>query len=177
MIRRSLLLALLASCAAPQSASTAFQGPVAVGKDGRSFVDGAGNPCFWLGDTQWELFTTFKEDEARAILEDRRAKGFNAVQVMIVGVKGVKRANVHGEQPLASEEPLTPNENYFKRIDGILRIAEELHLTLVIGLYHKSTDWSKVITVAHARSWAAWVGRRYASAPNIIWSMYPEAKD
>lgn len=163
----------LASCAT----ASRFDGPAAVAKDGRSFFDAGGDPAFWLGDTQWDLFTAFKEDEARAILDDRRSKGFNAIQVMIVGVKGVKRPNVHGERPFVSEDPLTPNEDYFKRIDAIVRMAEERNQTLIIGLYHKSPDWSKVITVDRARSWAAWLGKRYASAPNVMWSMFPEAKD
>jgi hypothetical protein len=173
MIRILPLLAplVVASCAAT------FDGPAAVARDGRSFLDAGGDPVFWLGDTQWELFTAFKEDEARAILDDRRAKGFNAIQVMIVGVKGVKRPNVHGEQPFVSENPLTPNEDYFRRVDAIVRMAGERNQTLIIGLYHKSPDWSKVITPERARAWAAWVGKRYASAPNVMWSMYPEAKD
>jgi hypothetical protein len=174
-MRRFVLLApiLVASCAAAYR----FDGPAAVGQDGRSFADAGGDPVFWQGDTQWELFTAYQEGEARAILDDRRAKGFNVVQVMLLGVKGVRRSNVHGDLPFVSDDPLTPNENYFKPIDAIVRLAQERQLTLAIGLFHKSPDWSKLITEARARSWAAWVGRRYASAPNIIWSMYPEAKD
>ena len=164
---------MLSACAA----TAAFDGPAGVAKDGRSFVDTGGEPVFWLGDTQWDLFTAFKEEEARAILDDRQAKGFNVLQVMVFGVKGVTRPNVHGERPFVSEDPLSPNEKYFQPIDAIVRMAEERNITLVIGLYHKSADFSKVITLGRARSWAAWVGKRYCSAPNLMWSMYPEAKD
>jgi len=175
LIRLLPLLAplVLSACAA----TSAFDGPAAVSKDGRSFVDAGGDPVFWLGDTQWDLFTAFREDEARAILDDRRSKGFNVLQVMVFGVKGVTRPNVHGERPFVSEDPLSPNQKYFKPIDVIVRMAEERNITLVVGLYHKSPDFSKVITLGRARGWAAWMGKRYASSPNLMWSMYPEAKD
>ncbi|MBI3856519.1 MAG: DUF4038 domain-containing protein, partial [Planctomycetes bacterium] len=155
----------LAAAALLAQAACAFPGPAGISEDHRSFVDAAGKPCFWLGDTEWELFLAFKEDEARTILEDRHRKGFNAVQVMILGVKGIKLANVDGEKPFENDDPLAPNEAYFKAIDAIVRIAEENRITLVVGLYHKSADWSKAITTANARKWAAWVGRRYASTP------------
>jgi len=164
---------ILASCAA----TSTFDGPAAVSKDGRSFVDAGGNPVFWLGDTQWDLFTAFREEEVRAILDDRRAKGFNVLQVMILGVKGVNRPNVHGEMPFVSEDPLSPNDKYFVRVDKIVRMAEERRLTLVVGLYHQSPEFGKAVTLGRARSWAAWLAKRYASAPNIIWSMYPKAKE
>ena len=32
---------------------------IRVSPNGRYFVDGEGNPFFWLGDTQWELFRCF----------------------------------------------------------------------------------------------------------------------
>ncbi len=172
------LWATLVSCASSAMPRVrAFEGPVGISQDRRSFVDGAGKPCFWLGDTQWELFTAFKEDEARAILEDCRKKGFNAVQVMILGVKGAKPGNAQGDQPFAGDDVSTPNEAYFKAVDAIVRRAEENHLVLVIGILHKSPDYSRRITTANARVWGAWVGRRYAAAPNVMWSMYPEAKD
>ena len=57
------LLLVAASCAAPVAGA-----PVGIGSDRRSFVDAGGSPSFWLGDTQWELFLSFKEEEAEAIL-------------------------------------------------------------------------------------------------------------
>lgn len=167
----------LVAAALLAQAACVFQGPAGISEDHRSFVDAAGKLCFWLGDTEWELFRAFTEEEAKTILEDRHRKGFNAIQVMILGVKGVKLANVHGEKPFGNDDPATPNEAYFKAIDAIVRIAEANQITLVVGLYHKSADYSKAITPANARKWAAWVGRRYASAPNVMWSMYPEAKN
>jgi hypothetical protein len=155
----------------------AFTGPVGISTDHRSFVDGDGRPCFWLGDTLWELFTAYPVEEAETILEDRRSKGFNAIQVMLLGVGGGKKPNVSGEKPFVDDAVSTPNEAYFSRIDSIVRIAAKKNLVLVIGLYHKSPEYGKLITRENARAWGAWIGRRYRSDRNVIWSMYPEAKN
>ena len=150
--------------------------PLGIVANGRHFVDGNGRPCFWMGDTEWELFRAFPEEDARAILEDRRRKGFNVLQVMIFGVHGMKKANAAGEKPFLNGDLSTPNEAFFAIVDRIVKHAEKLGQTLVIGVYHKSPDTGPALSLQNARRWGAWVGRRYRDAPNLIWSMYPEAK-
>jgi len=150
--------------------------PGGVSGNHRYFVDGNGSPVFWLGDTQWELFLTFKPDEVREILDDRRRKGFNAVQVMLLGVGGGKKANAAGQKPFLNDDLSTPNEAYFANVEAALKTAEALGVVLVVGVYHKSPEGGKMITAANARAYAAWVGRRFREAPNVIWSMFPEAK-
>jgi hypothetical protein len=164
-------LCLLAAAAC----SSGHYGPVALGPDRRSFVDASGDPCFWMGDTQWELFLAFKEDEVRALLEDRRRNGFNAIQVMLFGVGGGKKPNADGVRPFLDDNVSTPDEAFFSRVDAVVQIAKELGLVLVIGIFHKSPEAGTMITKDNARDWGAWVGRRYRDFPNIIWSMYPAA--
>ena len=41
-------------------------------------------------------------------------------------------------------------------------------------LYHQR--YRKRITLENARAWAKWLAQRYKDAPNIVWSMTPEAK-
>jgi hypothetical protein len=179
-IRFAVALAVLSgiSCAAPGAAVGAkVTAPVGISADHRYFVDGSGKPCFWLGDTEWELFTAFREDEAQLLLEDRAKKGFNAIQVMILGVSGTKKVNLAGQKAFLNDDPSTPNEGYFAFVDAIVKRAERLNLALVIGIYHKSPDYSKAITMKNARSWAAWVGHRYKDAPNVVWSMFPVANE
>jgi len=160
------------SCATTSS----LVAPVGIAPNGRHFVDGRGKPLFWMGDTQWELFRAFPEEEARAILDDRRKKGFNVLQVMILGVHGMKKANAAGEKPFLNGDVSAPNEAYFAAADRIVKHAERLGQILVVGVYHKSPDTGPPLTLETARRWGAWVGRRYREAPNVIWSMYPEAK-
>jgi hypothetical protein len=48
-----------------------------------------GTPFFWLGDTGWLLFSKLNREEAVKYLEDRRKKGFNVIQVMVLHGLGV----------------------------------------------------------------------------------------
>jgi hypothetical protein len=150
-------------------------GPFAISATHRYFVDDAGNPCFWLGDTEWDLFVALSPADARALLQNRHDKGFNAVQVMILGVGGGKRANAAGAKPFTNDMVATPNEAYFATVDTIVKAAEDLGIMLVIGIYHQGADYSTLITQSNARAWATWVGNRYRASRNVIWSMYPQA--
>jgi len=150
-------------------------GPFAISANHRYFIDDAGKPCFWLGDTQWDLFVAFSQADAQSLLQNRHDKGFNAVRVMILGVGGGKRANAAGAKPFTNDVVATPNEAYFAAVDAIVKAAEKVGIMLVIGIYHQGADYSTLITQQNARAWATWVGSRYRASRNVIWSMYPQA--
>jgi len=96
------------------------------------------------------------------------------IQAMLMGVGDGTQPNVYGEKPWIDNNPLTPNEAYFKNVDAVIRIARENNLILSITLYHQR--YRKCITLNNARAWAKWLAQRYKDMPNIVWSMTPEAK-
>lgn len=147
--------------------------PVKVSENGRYFVDQNGNPVFWLGTTQWQLFRGYTLEDARTILEKTKDRGFAFAQVMLMGVGDGTNTNVYGEQPWIDNNPLTPNEAYFKNVDAVLQIARENNVIISMTLFHQRHR--KYITIENARAWARWVSKRYESMPNVIWSMTPEA--
>ncbi len=148
--------------------------PVKVSENKRYFVDQKGTPVFWLGTTQWQLFREYKREDARTILEKSHEKGFVFAQVMLMGVGDGTKANVYGEKPWIDNNPLTPNEAYFKNVDAIVDMARENDLAISMTVYHQR--YRKCITVANARAWGKWIGQRYKNAPNIVWSSTPETK-
>lgn len=148
--------------------------PVKVSDNGRYFVDQKGNPVFWLGITQWQLFREYTVEEARTILENAKSKGFAFVQAMLMGVGDGTKPNVYGEKPWINNDPLTPNEAYFKNVDSVIQIARENNVIISVTLYHQR--YRKYITLENARAWAKWLAGRYKNVPNIVWSMTPEAK-
>jgi hypothetical protein len=157
--------------------------PIQVSPNGRHFVDRNGTPVFWLGDTLWELFRLFPEDQALQLLKDRQAQGFNVILIMLTGVDftrlegwaGRPFTNLAGAAPWIEGDPLRPNEAYFRDVDRMIRLGEQTGQTFVVGVYHQ---WHKeVITLEKARPWARWVAQRYRDVPNLIWSMYPRATD
>jgi hypothetical protein len=148
--------------------------PVKVSPNGRYFVGQDGQPIFWLGTTQWELFHGYTLEDARTILQKTRNHGFTFVQVMILGVSDGTKPNVYGEKPWINDNPLTPNEAYFKNVDAVVKAARAENLTILLTTYHQS--WRKFITVENARAWTRWVAARYKDAPNMAWTMNPQAK-
>ena len=86
--------------------------PLKVSVNRRTFVDQKGNPVFWLGTTQWQLFREYRLEEARLILEKTKSRGFAFAQVMMMGVGDGTQPNVHGEKPWHNNDPLSPNEGY-----------------------------------------------------------------
>jgi hypothetical protein len=148
--------------------------PVKVSQNGRYLIDQNGVPVFWLGTTQWQLFREYSLEDARTIIERTRANGMVFAQVMLMGVGDGTQPNVHGEKPWINDNPLTPNEAYFRNVDAVVQIAAENDLVISMTLYHQR--YRQHITVENARAWAKWLAQRYQNAPNIVWSMTPEAK-
>ena len=149
--------------------------PVKVSEDRRYFVDQNGNPVFWLGTTQWQIFREYTLDEAEVILENVKNKGFAFVQAMLMGVGDGTVPNVYGEKPWINNDPLTPNEAYFKNVDSVIQIARENNVVFSVTLYHQR--YRNCITIKNARGWARWLAQRYKNVPNIVWSMTPEARE
>ncbi len=154
---------------------------IKVSENGRYFVDSKGKPFFWQGDTDWELFRVYSVPEARILLKKRKEQGFTVIQAMATGVFPeaagiVKMKPVPGLPAWRDWNPLTPNEIYFNRMDSIVKEAEKLDMVLVVGVYHAWDQDRGRITIKNAEPWAKWLASRYKNAENIIWSMYPHAK-
>ena len=111
----------------------AAPGPIHVSENGRYFVDQRGKPFYFLADTQWELFRRYSIDDAKLILENRKAKGFTVIMVMLTGVGSGTEPNLAGEKPWLNDDPTTPNPAYFKQVDAVLKLARKNNLHLLIG--------------------------------------------
>ncbi len=147
---RVLHLALLASAVGVSAAEPVY--PVKVSPNGRYIVDQRGEPVFWLGTTHWQLLREYNLEEARLILDKSKDKGFVFLQVMLLGVGDGTKTNVYGQKPWIDDNPLTPNEPYFKNVDAVLQAARERNLIISMTLYHQR--YRKHITVDNARAWA-----------------------
>src|SRR3954471_23427594 len=66
-----------------------------------------GKPFFWLGDTGWLLFGKLNREEAARYLEDRKAKGFNVIQVMVLHSLNV--VNAYGDRALRNRNVASPD--------------------------------------------------------------------
>jgi hypothetical protein len=173
MKKVTLLLALI-SVAGSMALAQPTALPIKVSENGKYFVDQNGNPVFWLGTTQWELFHGYTQEDARTILEESRKNGFTFVQVKLMGQGDGTKPNVYGQKAWINNDPLTPNEAYFRNVDAVIQMARDNALVILPSIYHQS--YRKYITLEKARRWAKWLAQRYKDTPNIVWTTTPEAK-
>jgi hypothetical protein len=90
--------------------------PVKVSENGRYITDQNGQPVFWLGTTQWQIFREYTLEEATMTIENVKNKGFIFIQAMLMGVGDGTQPNLYGEKPWINDDPLTPNEAYFLHV-------------------------------------------------------------
>lgn len=151
-------------------------GRLQVTKDGHylQFEDGA--PFFWLGDTGWELFHRLSKEEIERYLQNRKQKGFNVIQAVILAeFDGLKKPNRYGEIPLNDLDPTKPNEKYFELIDWTVQQA--MKNKMFMGLLPTWGDkvikmWGQgpvIFNESNSYIYGKWLGNRYKDFPNIIW--------
>ena len=138
----------------------AFPGtlPLKVSSDNRTLVYKNDVAYFPIIDTLWMLPYNSKAD-IRTILDDRKQKGFNGIQMMMIGYRQEGKANFYGHKPFANGDlanPRTvsgPDNDYWDLVEFILREtkARNMHCWIVPAWengYHDEINASKARTYA-----------------------------
>ncbi len=86
----------LAALAAPPSR-------LSVSPNRRFLQQADGSPFFWLGDTAWLLFSRLDRADTRRYLDDRQAKSFTVIQVVVLHTAEARAAN--GVPALVDNDP------------------------------------------------------------------------
>ena len=143
----------------------------------RFFQTADGKPFFWLGDTGWLLFIKCKREDAIKYLDDRKQKGFNVIQVMLI--HDVKLAvNVYGDSSIHNGDVsklVTTDENiiddlkytYWDHVDYIIDEAAKRGIYMALVPVWGSNI--KYINEAQAKTYATFLANRYKNKSNIIW--------
>jgi hypothetical protein len=147
-----------------------------------------GQPFFWLGDTDWELFHRLTREEALHFLDTRQAQGFNVIQaVALAEENGLRAPNRYGDLPLRGEDPAqlasTPGSDpsdaeaydYWDHVDFVIREAAKRGL--YIGLLPTWGDkvahmWGQgpiVFDEQNAEAYGRLLAERYREDWNVIW--------
>lgn len=151
--------------------------PIKVFSNGHYFMKKNKDPFFWLGDTGWLMFNRLDRKEIEKYIEDRKEKGFNVIQAMVL--HSLDGKNVYGDSALVKQnvaEPVLTEGNKYKdsiqydfwdHIDFALKTAEKN------GIYMAMVPvWGgniKNVTVDQAKSYAKFLAERYKKYPNVIW--------
>lgn len=146
-----------------------------ISQDKRHITLTDGNPFFWLGDTAWELFHRLTREQADLYLQNRADKGFNVIQAVVLAeLDGLNVPNPYGDTPLRNNDPLMPDEAYFRHVDYIVNKANELGM--FIGMLPTWGDkfnlkWGVgpvVFNADNAFKYGKFLGQRYKDK-QIIW--------
>ncbi|RDC58556.1 DUF4038 domain-containing protein [Pedobacter chinensis] len=150
-----------------------------ISANGRYLTTGDGKPFFWLGDTGWLLFSKLTREEANTYLEDRKQKGFNVIQVMVL--HEVPSVNVYGDSSVinkdVSKPAVTEGNNYkdekaydfWDHVDYIIDLAEKKGIYMALVPVWGTNVKEKKVTKAQAKIYATFLAKRYRDRNNIIW--------
>jgi hypothetical protein len=151
-----------------------------ISENQRFLVAENGAPFFWLGDTAWLLFTKLSREETEKYLEDRRQKGFNVIQVMVL--HDVKNAvNFYGDSAVIHHEIDKPfatagnsavdpmQYDYWDHLDFVIDLASEKGLYMALVPVWGSNVKNGSVNRDQAREYAHWLSERYKDYTNIVW--------
>ena len=152
---------------------------LSVSDNKRFFQDENGAPFFWLGDTGWLLFAKLTREEAAQYLEDRRQKGFNIIQVMVL--HSLSATNVYGDSALWNKNVATPDTtpgnafsnsieyDFWDHVDYIIDLAGQKGLYMALVPVWGSNIKSGGVSRSQAATYASWLAGRYKNRWNIVW--------
>jgi len=160
------------------SAQTTGVSRVKISVNHRYFTTSDGRPFFWLGDTGWLLFEKLTREEADKYLEDRRQKGFNVIQVMVLHDLGIKDA--YGDSALINKKVDKPRVvkgtsltdktyDYWDHVDYIVDLAASKGVYIAMVPVWGSAVKDHHVNAVQAKTYATFLAERYKNRPNIIW--------
>ncbi len=114
-------------------------GLLEVSENGRYLLQEDGAPFFYLGDTAWRLLYKLDRAETDDYLEDRAAKGFNVIQMVVLDTRF--GPNQDGEHAFHDHDVTRPNEKFFAHLDYVVDRCVELGMR--VGMF---LNWGYVVT-------------------------------
>jgi hypothetical protein len=191
---RGLVTMLVLGPALLLEAADAVRYPLKASENGRYLVDQNNQPVYLHGDTGWTLFCDVSLDDAERYLENRRQKGFNTINVMMVSagwnqydfstrtseghLPFLKNLDGGAWDGVTTDPDLgTPNEAYFARCDQIIAQAATKGMQMVIAPLwtgRSRSDWGKHIlsnSPERCFTYGQYLGQRYRERGNIIWCL------
>ena len=135
-----------------------------VSGNGRYLMEGE-SPFFWLGDTAWLMLQKLGEEEIRIYLRNRKEKGFNVIQTVLAHTLPGKEVN----SSLADGVKDVTKPEYWCFVDRVVKLAEEEGVYLGLLPAWGSLVKQGILNRENVDRYASFLGKRYQSAPNIIW--------
>lgn len=165
-----------------QSESDTFynqRGKIVVSDNKRFLQYENGDPFFWLGDTGWLLFEKLTREEAISYLNNRKGKGFNVIQCILV--HELPLANVYGDSAFVQGDISRPYStpgadsknstqyDFWDHVEYIINEAAQRHIYVALVPIWGGVVKQQGITTSQIIYYAHWLAKRFSSKPNIFW--------
>jgi len=160
--------------------------PLKVSPNSRYLVDQNGTPVPIFGDAAWEAIQNLTITEVRTYLDDRVAKGFNAVIMELIEhcftPHTPRWANKAGDLPFDSSNHFDqPNEAYWSYVDSVISEAESRGMVVFASIAYpgfpgdprggQEQGWYTEMSAQSTklRGYGRYVATRLINRKNIIW--------
>ncbi len=151
-------------------------GTLTVSDNGRFLLHEDGPPFFYMGDTARRLLYKLDRTETDRYLEDRAAKGFNVIQMVVLDTRF--GPNQDGEHAFHDHDVTRPNEKFFEHVDYVVERCAGLGMHvgmflnwgyIVTGMIMGGREQVEpLVTMDNARTFGRFLGERYGEQP-VIW--------
>lgn len=166
-MKRLLIIACLFTVWSGFSQPKAGLSPLKVSENGR-YLTAGNQPFFWLADTGWLLFGKLNPEETVKYLDDRKQKGFNVIQVMVL--HSLAQTSYKGDSALVARDVSRPNRSgYWDYLDEVVSLAEERGLYLALVPVWGTNVKAGSVSSAKAAQYAEFLARRFCNRSNIVW--------
>ncbi|CAM3651663.1 DUF4038 domain-containing protein [Corallococcus sp. ZKHCc1 1396] len=195
----ALSLLALGGCGGPETAAPAEEVasaaspltladyPLKASADQRSLVTASGAPFLYVADTPWLLPSKLSQADVKTYLDDRKAKGFNTVQVMFLPMLGQNLTkNFYGDVPFNNLNPASPaitpgattdptdaaGYDYWDHIEWIIDQAGQrgLQVAAAVCWYgYGGSDWRGYMTTSASAAYGTFLGQRFGAKNNLFW--------
>ena len=120
------LLGLTSTTISANDNAFAKHGRLRVAKSGTHLEHADGTPFFFLADTAWTGPALSTEEEWKLYLDDRKKKGFTAIQFNCVSPWRTAPTDREGRTAYSIKDgKLIPNEEYFRQLDARLKAIND----------------------------------------------------
>lgn len=143
-----------------------------ISENGRYFYDGE-KPFFWLGDTAWLMLQKLEEEEIRTYLRNRREKGYNVIQTVLVHT--LPNVSAEGCSLAPGIKDVTKN-SYWEFVDRIVEMARDMGLYLGLLPSWGSLVKDGILNRENIECYAEFLGSRYERFDNLIWILGGDAR-
>jgi hypothetical protein len=153
--------------------------PLKLAANNRTLTKQDGTPYLVLGETPWSLISQAPNADVTTYLDDRQARGFNSLIVMMLDHMFADHApaNYYNDAPFTGTAfQSSLNEAYWAHADWVIQQAAAKGMNVFLfPLYlgsSPSEGWSAEVTAASTTNMADYgttLGNRYKNFPNIVW--------